>query len=74
MSQATIHRDVPLIVVTFVCQHVHCVRERETDKIVEGSETDIHHVHYVWYLAQDLESEFEWRVVEMAAQRIFAIQ
>jgi len=39
--------NAPLVVLTFSCQQINCVRDK-SGKIVEGGEDDIQSVHYLW--------------------------
>lgn len=63
----------PVITLTFVCQHVNCVRDN-FGVIVEGSETELQTVHYTWLLTKDMESDdFNWKIVDMAVQGVTAL-
>jgi hypothetical protein len=40
-------QDIPYITMSFVCQHVHCIKNKKGE-ITEGSESEIKNVFYVW--------------------------
>jgi hypothetical protein len=73
MSQATVVEDTPMLLLSFMCQHVHCIRNAKGE-ITEGSESDIRSVYYQWMVRRDFESEiFDYKLVELQLQRVHAL-
>jgi len=71
--EATVFEETPLIVISFVCQHVHCIRDR-AGTIVEGSEGQIKSHFYRWIVRRDVESDyFDWKIVDMISQKLHAL-
>jgi len=47
LMEVRMMENEPLVVLTFSCQQINCVRDK-TGKIVEGGQDDIQSVHYLW--------------------------
>ena len=47
LMEVRMMENEPLVVLTFSCQQINCVRDK-SGKIVEGGEDDIQSVHYLW--------------------------
>jgi len=47
LMEVRLMENEPLVVLTFSCQQINCVRDK-TGAIVEGGEDDIQSVHYLW--------------------------
>ena len=47
LMEVRMMEGAPLVVLTFSCQQINCVRDK-SGKIVEGGEDDIQSVHYLW--------------------------
>lgn len=69
---AALVNDTPLIMLTFSCQQIHCIKDK-TGKIVDGSESDIRNVFYQWVVRRDTGGEFDWKIVKMVYQHIQAL-
>lgn len=70
---ATVENEIPTITVSFVCQHVHCIKDK-TGKIVEGSEAEIKNVFYLWKVVRTLDNpDFDWIITEFHTQRISSL-
>ncbi|CEO98442.1 Tim44-like domain-containing protein [Plasmodiophora brassicae] len=62
-----------VLVVTFMCQHVHCIRSAD-GTIVEGSEHDIRSTYYSWAVVRDMDNdEFNWRILDISITGIRAL-
>lgn len=73
MIGAVVEDGTPYVTLTFVCQHVHCVRDKK-GKIVEGSESELKNMFYVWKVRRDYENpHFDWKITELGFQRLFAL-
>lgn len=73
MIGALVEDGTPYVTLTFVAQHVHCVRDKK-GKIVEGSETELKSMFYVWKVRRDFENpHFDWKITELGFQRLFAL-
>ncbi|CAM9717810.1 unnamed protein product, partial [Phaeothamnion confervicola] len=63
----------PTIVLQFMCQQIHCVRNR-AGEIVEGSEDDIRANYYIFAFQRDFleqQRELRWKVVDFMLVRLF---
>jgi len=70
---ATVENEIPYVTLSFVCQHVHCVKDKK-GVIVEGHAAEVKSVYYAWKLRRDLDNpDFDWKVVDMHCQRIFSL-
>jgi len=70
-QNATYEAETPYITFSFVCQHVHCIKDKK-GVIVEGHPGEVKSVFYIWKMRRDLENpDFDWKIVEMQCQRIF---
>lgn len=58
---------------TFQAQHVHVARCLVTQKIVEGSESEIKTVHYVWVLKRDYSSPYDYKLVSAVNQKVYQL-
>jgi import inner membrane translocase subunit TIM44 len=73
ISQAKVINDVPIVIVTFSCQHVNCAKNKKGE-IVKGGSAEIQTSYYVWAMRRDLYSEdFDWKIVEMQTHVVFAL-
>lgn len=69
----SVEHDVPFITISFVCQHVHCIKDKKGE-IVEGSESEIKSVYYIWKLRQDKElADFDYILTEFMLHRVYAL-
>ncbi|XP_005178019.1 mitochondrial import inner membrane translocase subunit TIM44 [Musca domestica] len=60
----------PVLIVTFQAQQIMCVRERSSNKVVEGDPEKVMRVNYVWVLCRDpneLNPKAAWRLMELSA-------
>lgn len=47
LMEVRLMENEPLVVLTFSCQQINCVRDK-SGAVVEGAEDDIQSVHYLW--------------------------
>eukprot|EP00803_Ostreobium_quekettii_P009333 evm.model.scf_282EXC.7 EVM.evm.TU.scf_282EXC.7 scf_282EXC:68677-72165(-) len=57
LFDATYVEQQPIIVVTFSCQQINCLRDK-FGNVVDGREDEIHQVYYAWALQQDEHGAF----------------
>ena len=59
------HDGEPILIVKYETQQVHCVRNKKGE-IVEGSESEIRRIHYVWamvrHFSEDLAEPPSWKL------------
>ena len=68
-----VHNE-PRILLSFVCQHVDCVRNIKTGEVVDGNESNIQNVFYLLVLSRDFENElFDWKIHEFESNRMLAL-
>jgi len=63
----TLNKGSPLIAVHFMCQQINCVRKKETDEIVEGSEDDIRAYSYLIVMQREYDEEageIKWKILD----------
>jgi import inner membrane translocase subunit TIM44 len=73
VQNVTMVNEEPLIILSFVCQHVNCVRNAK-GKIVEGGQGIFKNVFYQWVLRRDFDSDdFDWKIRELSSQTIFSL-
>lgn len=58
LFDATFVENEPIIVVTFSCQQINCLRDK-FGNVVDGREDEIHQVYYAWALQQDEHGAFD---------------
>ena len=65
------HDGEPILIVKYETQQVHCVRNKKGE-IVEGSESEIRRIHYVWamvrHFSEDLAEPPSWKLHEMGIE------
>ena len=76
--KASLHEDMPYIIVTFVCQHVAAKRSTEKGKEgelkVAGTATLVENTFYSWAVRRDFESKhYDWKIFEFHYQHIGTI-
>ena len=68
LREARLVDGEPVLIVHYETQQVHCVRNKK-DEIVEGSESEIRRIHYVWAMvrcfSEDLSEPPSWKLHEM---------
>lgn len=52
LFDATFVDNQPVLLVTFTCQQINCVRDRFSN-VIEGKEDEIQQVYYAWAVQQD---------------------
>ncbi|CAD7701113.1 unnamed protein product [Ostreobium quekettii] len=57
LFDATYVEQQPVVVVTFSCQQINCLRDK-FGNVVDGGEDEIHQVYYAWALQQDEQGAF----------------
>ena len=63
----------PVITITFVCQHINCIRDA-TGTIIEGSPSQIENVFYTWVVKPDTENlDYNWKLVDLAIANVTAL-
>ena len=63
----TVNKGSPIIVLHFMCQQINCVRKKEGNEIVEGSEDDIRANSYVVAFQREHDEEkgeLNWKMVD----------
>lgn len=68
-------KNRPVITVSVMCQHVHCVRSTKDDKIVDGGETDLRSTFYMLTVRPDpaCQHDLGWKIVEMQLQHVSSL-
>jgi len=68
-------KNRPVITVSTMCQHVHCVRSQKNQKIVDGGEADLRSTFYMLTVRPDptCEHDLGWKVVEMQLQHVASL-
>lgn len=62
-----VNKGSPVITVSFMCQQINCVRKKETNEIVEGSEDDIKAYIYVAAFQREYDEDnkaLNWKIVD----------
>uniref|UniRef100_A0A1A9UYY1 Mitochondrial import inner membrane translocase subunit TIM44 n=1 Tax=Glossina austeni TaxID=7395 RepID=A0A1A9UYY1_GLOAU len=60
----------PVLIITFQAQQIMCLKDRATNKIVEGDPEKVMRVNHVWVLCRDpneLNPKAAWRLLELTA-------
>lgn len=68
LREARLVDGEPVLIIHYETQQVHCMRNAK-DEIVEGSESEIRRIHYVWAMvrnfSEDLSEPPSWKLHEM---------
>jgi len=69
---ATMIDNQPVVSITFICQHIVCVTDKTTGKIVEGAPNKLRGVLYQLFLRRDRTDDdgFGWKVTKMHVQEM----
>ncbi|KAI8117554.1 Mitochondrial import inner membrane translocase subunit TIM44, partial [Lucilia cuprina] len=70
LAMGKVMEQGPVLIVTFQAQQIMCVRERSSNKVVEGDPEKVMRVNYVWVLCRDpneLNPKAAWRLMELSA-------
>lgn len=70
LAMGKVMEQGPVLIITFQAQQIMCVRERCSNKIVEGDANKVMRVNYVWVLCRDrdeLNPRAAWRLLELSA-------
>ncbi|XP_013097677.1 mitochondrial import inner membrane translocase subunit TIM44 [Stomoxys calcitrans] len=70
LAMGKVMEQGPVLIITFQAQQIMCVRERSSNKVVEGDPEKVMRVNYVWVLCRDpneLNPKAAWRLMELSA-------